>query len=317
MTETELRLIATAASMGLSIYPRDGEDGQTLLRNADHAMYRAKNLGKNELELYAPTAGSSPAQRLEMESHLRHALERRELRLNYHPLVTLDGTLHGFEALLSWQHPELGRIAPADFIPIAEESGLIISIGAWVLEQACLQLAAWLRAGYAISQISVNVSPLQFARPDFVDIVAAALAVSGLDPRHLTLEITESLIMRNMKEAAAKMALLRAVGLGIAIDDFGTGYSSLNYLSQLPADQLKIDQSFLREMTSQESTSFSVVQTITTLAHSLRLRVIAEGVELPEQLELLKIAGCDLVQGHLFGEPLAVFAAEQLLKKRV
>ena len=304
------------ASMGLSLYPRDGTDGQTLLRNADYAMYRAKNLGKNELELYKPTTGSSPAQRLDIESKLRVALEQQELSLNYHQLQTLDGTLYGFEALLVWKHPVLGRISPSDFIPIAEESGLIISIGSWVLEQACLQLAKWLRAGYAISQVSVNVSALQFARPDFVDIVTGALAVSGLDPRNLTLEITESLIMCNLKEGAAKIALLRAVGLGIAIDDFGTGYSSLNYLSQLPVNQLKIDQSFVKEMMSKNTTAYSVVKTITTLARSLRMRVVAEGVEKQEQLNLLRTAGCDLVQGHFFGLPLSALEAGQLLERQ-
>ena len=304
------------ASMGVSVFPRDGEDAYSLLRNADHAMYRAKNLGKNELEMYAPSKGATPVQRLELEVHLRRAVDNHELALNYHPLLTLSGELHGFEVLLSWEHPKLGRIAPVDFIPIAEESGLIVPIGSWVLEQACLQAASWKRAGYAPLQMNVNVSPVQFVRPGFVDVVAAALAVSALDPRYLTLEITESLVMSNMKEAAAKMAMLRAIGVGIAIDDFGAGYSSLNYLRQLPADQLKIDQSFVREMTSENSSSYSVVDTITTLAHSLRLKVIAEGVEKQEQLDLLAKAGCDFVQGHLFGEPVPAAEAEKLMRAK-
>lgn len=304
------------ASMGVSVFPRDGEDAYSLLRNADHAMYRAKNLGKNELEMYAPSKGATPVQRLELEVHLRRAVDNNELSLNYHSLLTISGELHGFEVLLSWEHPKLGRIAPMDFIPIAEESGLIVPIGSWVLEQACLQAASWKRAGYAPLQMNVNVSPVQFVRPGFVDVVAAALAVSALDPRHLTLEITESLVMSNMKEAAAKMAMLRAIGVGIAIDDFGAGYSSLNYLRQLPADQLKIDQSFVREMTSENSSSYSVVDTITSLAHSLRLKVIAEGVEKQEQLDLLAKAGCDFVQGHLFGEPVPAAEAEKLMRPK-
>ncbi len=303
------------ASMGVSVHPQDGVDMDSLLRNADHAMYRAKNLGKNELVIYTPTSGSTPVQRLEMEFHLRRAIENRELRLNYHPVLHLNGKLHGFEVLLSWQHPNLGRIAPMEFIPIAEESALILPIGTWVLEQACLQAAAWQRSGYDPVRVCVNVSPLQFDRPGFVDIVASALAISSLDPRYLTLEITESLIMRNMQEASAKMLLLRAIGVGIAIDDFGTGYSSLNYLRQLPADQLKIDQSFLKEMTSETSTSYSVIQTITSLAHSLRLKVIVEGVERQEQLDMLSKAGCDLVQGHLFAEPIPAVEAEKWLNK--
>lgn len=304
------------ASMGVSVYPRDGQDADSLIRNADHAMYRAKNVGKNELEMYAPSKGATPVQRLDLEVQLRQAIDNRELSLNYHPLLTITGELNGFEVLLSWDHPKLGRIAPVDFIPIAEESGLIVSIGSWVLEQACLQAAAWKRAGYAPLQMNVNVSPVQFVRPGFVDIVAAALAVSAFDPRHLTLEITESLVMSNMKEAAEKMAMLRAIGVGIAIDDFGAGYSSLNYLRQLPADQLKIDQSFVREMTSESSPSFSVIDTITTLAHSLRLKVIAEGVEKQEQLDLLAKAGCDFVQGHLFGEPVRAIEAEKLMRQQ-
>ena len=304
------------ASMGVSVYPRDGEDAYSLLRNADHAMYRAKNLGKNELEMYAPSKEATPVQRLELEVHLRRAIDNRELALNYHPLLTIGGELHGFEVLLSWDHPKLGRIAPVDFIPIAEESGLIVPIGSWVLEQACLQAAAWGRMGYPPLQMNVNVSPVQFVRPGFVDIVVTALAVSTLDPRYLTLEITESLVMSNMREAAAKMAMLRAVGVGIAIDDFGAGYSSLNYLRQLPADQLKIDQSFLREMTSESSPSYSVINTITSLAHSLRLKVIAEGVEKQEQLDLLAKAECDFVQGHLFGEPVRALEAEKLIRAK-
>ena len=306
-----------SASMGVSVYPKDGSDFKSLLRQADHAMYRAKNFGKNELHMSTPASGATPVQRLQMESDLRRAIENGQLCLNYHPLLKIGGELHGFEALLSWQHPQLGRIAPIDFIPIAEDSGLIISIGAWVLQQACLQSSAWLKAGYAPVQLCVNVSSVQFSKSDFVDVVASALALSSLDPRLLTLEITESLIMINLNEASKKMSMLRAIGVGIAIDDFGTGYSSLNYLRQLPVDLLKIDQSFLKEMTSASSASFSVIETITTLAHSLRLKVIVEGVETSEQLELLQSTSCDFVQGHLFGEPLPAYLVEHRLKNQL
>ncbi len=306
-----------SASMGVSVYPKDGTDFKSLLRQADHAMYRAKNLGKNDLRMSTPASGTTPVQRLQMESDLRRAIENRQLCLNYHPLLKIGGELHGFEVLLSWSHPQLGRIAPMEFIPIAEDSGLIIPIGAWVLQQTCLQSAAWLQSGYAPVQLCVNVSSLQFSKPDFVDVVASALAVSLLDPRLLTLEITESLIMRNLNEASVKMSMLRAIGVGIAIDDFGTGYSSLNYLRELPADQLKIDQSFLKEMTSASSASYSVIETITRLAHSLRLKVIVEGVETSAQLELLQNTGCDFVQGHLFGEPLPAHLLEHRLSKQL
>ena len=303
------------ASIGMSFYPEDGTDIDTLLRNSDMAMYRAKNSGKNDLEFFVQDAHTSGMERLEMENALRRAVEKSELELYYQPIVSMGGELDGLEVLLVWNHPRRGRISPKEFIPIAEESGLIVSIGSWVLREACAQGARWLQAGLRPVRMAVNVSAIQFARPDFVESVAAALDATGFPALRFELELTESFVVRDVEESAQRLARLRELGVRIAIDDFGTGYSSLSYLRHLPVDTLKIDQSFLRDLQAPTG-SLPVVQTIVSLAHNMNLSVVAEGVETPADLELLRAAGCDKVQGHLYGESLREAEARVLLAGR-
>ncbi|MCU0248108.1 MAG: EAL domain-containing protein [Bryobacter sp.] len=285
------------ASLGLSFYPRDGDELGALLVSADAAMYEAKNRGKDQVASSAPIAAATARDRMQIENHLRRSVELNELHLHYQPVVDPRGALHGFEGLIFWQHPLWGRVPPDQFIPIAEESGLIISIGQWVLEQACRQAAAWPRGS-----VAVNVSAMQFDRADFAQVVEQALKHSGLDPHRLMLELTESLVMRDITESINRMQRLRALGVRIAIDDFGTGYSSLAVLRRLPADQLKVDRSFLNEL-EQPGGTLPMIRTIAALAHHMGLEVVAEGVETEIQRELLMSSGCDLLQGHLFGEP--------------
>jgi diguanylate cyclase (GGDEF)-like protein/PAS domain S-box-containing protein len=306
---------AITASLGLSFYPTDAHDAGTLFRHADAAMYRAKNRGRNDVECFVSDPLAHGLDSLDLETQLRRALDNREFEALYQPQVDLKRGLQGLEVLLVWNSPKLGRILPGRFIPLAEECGLIVSIGAWVLREACLQGSRWLGAGCAPVRLAVNVSPLQFARADFVETVAEVLHSTGLPPGALELEITESLIMRDVEEAARRMAKLRALGVSIAIDDFGTGYSSLNYLRQLPVDTLKIDRSFLSEIESATGT-LPLIQTIVSLAHHMGLSVLAEGVENERQARLLYEAGCDGAQGNYFGEPLTVEDAGKLLAPR-
>jgi len=300
-------------SMGISMFPRDGRDVASLLRNADSAMYMAKHKGNDSLEFFKPGLGAIALRNLEMETYLRRAIDNNELRLLYQPQVDLDGRVESLEALVKWDHPKLGRISPSQFIPIAEESGMIVQIGAWVLRQACKQNAAWQAAGLRPIRVSVNVSAMQFAKTDFVETVEQALLAAGLEPRYLDLELTESILVENIHESAARMSTLREVGVSISIDDFGTGYSSLSYLRRLPADTLKIDQSFLRESKA-DTGSLAVIQTIVSLAHNLGLTVVAEGVETSAQLDLIRMAGCDKAQGHFFGEAITPDEVPQLLR---
>ena len=302
------------ASIGISLYPRDGRDASTLQRNADIAMYRAKNRGKNGIELFAGEPGSTALERLEIENALRRAMEHSELDLYYQPQADKGGRLAGLEALLVWRHPKLGVIPPAQFISVAEDSGMIVPIGAWVLAEACRRGASWQRAGHRRVTVAVNVSPMQFARTDFVETVAQALAQSGMDPSLLELELTENVVMRDLEESARQMDRLRALGVSISIDDFGTGYSSLSYLRRLPIDALKIDQSFLKEV-EKDAHTIPLVQAIVTLAHGLGLTVVAEGVETQHQFDVLREVGCDRFQGYLLGESLPAEAAERLLKE--
>ena len=302
------------ASIGISLYPRDGRDAATLQRNADSAMYRAKNQGKNNFQLFLPEISATALESLELENALRKALENDELQIHYQPQVDQQGKLAALEALLVWNHPKLGLISPSQFIPLAEESGLIYPIGAWVLQQACRQNAAWLRAGHRAVKVAVNVSAMQFTRSGLVDSVAQVVAQTGLDPSLLELELTESVVMRDVHESARQMDRLRALGVSLSIDDFGTGYSSLSYLRRFPIDTLKIDQSFLRDIDSEPST-MPLVKAIVTLAHSLHLCVVAEGVENQRQLEALRLVDCDRFQGYLLGEPLPAEAAARLLSQ--
>lgn len=293
------------ASIGVSVFPQDGKDVSALLRNADAAMYEAKRTGKNRIQFFTPRMSEAVVERLELETHLRSAVAKDELILFYQPLYALTtNQLVRFEALLRWQHPRLGLIPPSKFIPIAEESGLIVPIGNWVLREACSQAASWAGGPLERVRIAVNVSGLQFARSDFQETVAATLAETGLEASRLDLELTETFLMRDFDDAASKLASIRGLGVSISIDDFGTGYSSLNYLCRLPADSVKIDGTFLRHLSSSLK-SRTLVETMIALAHGLGMRVVAEGIETAEQLEVVREMGCNEVQGFLLGYPSA------------
>ena len=302
------------ASIGVAIFPRHGENAGDLLHNADSAMYQAKNSGKNELDVFVGGSAVSGLERLRLENALRRALENREFDLLYQPVVDAEGRVTGLEALLTWQHPVYGTISPKQFIPIAEETGLIVPIGSWVVREACLDGARWRKNGYRPVRISVNVSALQFVRRDFVETVAAALAYSGFPPQFLELELTESYVMRDLPESLPRMTRIRDLGVSISIDDFGTGYSSLSYLNKLPVDSLKIDQSFLRSLQEPEG-SLPVVHSIVRLAHGMNLTVVAEGVETVAELDLVRVLGCDKVQGHVYGPSLRRSEVEALLRR--
>ena len=299
--QTESQELFVSASVGISVYPRDAVDAETLQRNADNAMYRAKSRGKNRFEYFIPEMSESVVQRVEVESYLRRALDRSEFSLHYQPQFDLqNGRLVGQEALLRWTNPKLGSVAPDQFIPIAEENGLIVPIGNWVLEEACRQTSEWRDTGYPLKGVAVNVSAIQFSRPDFVQTIGDVLGRTRLDPRFLELELTESLVIRDVRESARKMQELRDLGVQISVDDFGKGYSSLSYLQRLPIDILKLDRSFVEESSTGNT---SLVQGIVSLAHGLGIRVTAEGVETEQQLELVHHTGCDKVQGFLLGRP--------------
>jgi diguanylate cyclase (GGDEF)-like protein/PAS domain S-box-containing protein len=303
------------ASIGVAIYPRHGRTVAELLRNADLAMYHAKNSGKNDIEVFSAEDHAASLERLRLENALRRALEHQEFELLYQPVVGMNGKVDGLEALLTWRHPIYGTISPKQFIPIAEETGLIIDIGSWVIRRACLEAASWHKAGYSAARISVNVSALQFERRDFLETVAGALALSNLPPDRLELELTESYIMKDLPQAAARLSQIRKLGISIAIDDFGTGYSSLSYLNKLPVDSLKIDQSFLRNLHEPEG-SLAVIQSIVRMAHSMNLTVVAEGVETRAELDLVRVLGCDKVQGHVYGPARRREDVEALLAAR-
>jgi diguanylate cyclase (GGDEF)-like protein len=301
------------ASIGLSQYPGDGGDADTLLKHADAAMYEVKDTGRNNYARFRPGVAGRQPQRLQLESALRRALENEEFELLWQPQVTSGGGLAGFEVLLAWKHPVLGQISPQEFIPIAEENGLILPIGEWVLSAACRQARHWQSRGFAPVRIAVNVSPIQFADPGIVELVARVVDAAEFDSNRLELEVTENSVMRDVEESARRMASLRALGVSISVDDFGTGYSSLSYLQRLPVDTLKIDKSFLRDL-GRSSEAMALVEAIISLAHARHLTVVAEGVEREEQWRLLCSAGCDLGQGHYFAQPLPTIEAERLLK---
>lgn len=309
------RELVVSASIGISLYPMDGDDAGVLLQRADGAMYRAKEAGKNCYRLFSPETQDAVHSRLELEADLRRAVARNELQLVYQPQVRLvDRAVVGFEALLRWQHRELGAVPPSRFVPIAEESGLIVRLGAWVLKEACSRAVGWQAEGRRPVRIAVNVSARQLGTPDFVETVAQVLEETGLPPALLELELTESGVMRDPDEAACQLARLQALGVRVSIDDFGTGFSSLSRLQRLSLDQLKIDRAFVAEMEAERST-LPLAAGIVTLAHALGLQVVAEGVETERQAEILVGLGCEEAQGWLFGRPLPLEAAEALLDK--
>ena len=306
----------TSPSIGISIFPNDGPDGDTILKNADTAMYHAKAAGRNNYQFFAAEMNRITAERLDIERKLRHAIARNELTLCFQPqFAATSSQPTGVEALVRWLHPTDGMIAPDRFIPVAEETGIIVEIGEWVLLNACREMKRWIDAGLPPLRIAVNVSARQLRRRDFCETVAGVLAESGLPPELLELEITESSVMENPQEAIVILESLGRMGVTLAIDDFGTGYSSLAYLKLFPIDHLKIDRSFVADIEHDLNDRAIAFGTI-ALAHSLGLKVIAEGVETDDQLELLRTNGCDEVQGYLFSKPLSGAAAFAFLHAR-
>jgi len=309
------RELHITCSIGIASYPKDGEDSQTLLKNANAAMYRAKEMGRNNAQYYAAEMNVRAMERLVLENGLHHALERDEFLLHYQPQVDLQtGEITGMEALVRWQHPELGLVSPAMFIPVAEDSGLIVALGEWVLRTACAQNKAWQLAGLKPISIAVNLSARQFRQPDLVEMVAAILRETGLDPVCLELELTESLVMQDVEATIATLSRLKAMGLKLSVDDFGTGYSSLSYLKRFPIDTLKIDQSFVRDITTDPDDA-AIAKAIISMAHDMQLRVIAEGVETEAQKSFLRLRRCDEMQGYFFSRPVPAVEFENLLRE--
>jgi diguanylate cyclase (GGDEF)-like protein len=303
-------------SIGISLYPDDGEDAPTLLKNAGAALHRAKEQGGNNYQFYTADLNAKALKRLTLENDLRRALERNEFEVYYQPLIDINtGAVVGMEALVRWQHAELGFLPPAEFIPLAEDTGLIVPLGEWVLRAACAQCSAWHADGLAPLTVAVNLSAHQFQQQNLSELVVRALRETGLSPQSLELELTESSIMKNAESAVKTLGELKEMGVSIAVDDFGTGYSSLGYLKRLPIDKLKIDQTFVRDVTTDPDDA-ALVMAIIALAHNLRLKVLAEGVESEEQLRLLHLLRCDEWQGYLYSKPLPAEALKQLLIDR-
>jgi diguanylate cyclase (GGDEF)-like protein len=307
------REITITASIGIAVSPDDGRDAEVLLKHADTAMYRAKDDGRAQFQFFDTGMGASASRRLELEHGLRTALEREELSLFYQPIIDAKSrSVVGTEALLRWQHPELGMVYPGEFIPVAEECGAIIPLGEWVLETACRQVRAWRDRGLAL-WVSVNLSARQIRDHSFVEIVGRVLAQNTLDPSCLILELTESILMHREEESTALLSELKSLGVGLSIDDFGTGYSSLSYLKHFPLDNLKIDRSFVQGIPDDRE-DVAITGAIIALAHSLGLKVTAEGVETQEHLESLCAYGCDEIQGYLYSPPIPPDALEEYLQ---
>jgi diguanylate cyclase (GGDEF)-like protein len=296
--------LQVSASVGISIGPDDGTDAETLLQHADAAMYHAKKNGRNGYQFFAPVMNAFARERLELENGLRRALEDRQFVLHYQPKVDVrSGRIDSAEALVRWRHPKRGLLPPAQFIPLAEETGLIVPIGDWVLREACRQAYAWQAAGLRPLRVAVNLSAQQFRQRNLVDVVRTALSMARLEPHYLELELTESAVMQDAEASIQILRELSKLGVRISVDDFGTGYSSLSYLRRLPLDKLKIDRAFIREVVTSRDDA-EIVRAIVSLAHTLHLKVIAEGVETPDQLEFLSSLGCDQYQGFHHSAPL-------------
>jgi diguanylate cyclase (GGDEF)-like protein len=296
-------LFATT-SVGVSLFPHDGNESQSLLKNAGSALYRAKKSGGDDYRFYTEDMNSKASKQFALETSLRHAIDNEEFVLHYQPRMAVDSLkITGVEALVRWQHPQLGLLSPLEFIPLAEDDGLILPIGDWVLRTACRQNRLWQERGFNPMRVGVNVSARQFQQQHLAEIVLQILDETGLAPKYLDLELTESSIMSNAQATIDVLTRLKAMDVTISIDDFGTGFSSLSYLKRLPIDALKIDKSFVRDVTTDPDDA-ALVMAIVTLAHNLRLQVIAEGVETEEQLRFLQLLRCDEVQGYLFSKPL-------------
>jgi diguanylate cyclase (GGDEF)-like protein/PAS domain S-box-containing protein len=308
--------IVVTCSVGCALFPNDGPDPETLLRRADTAMRHARSLGGDCYYFYSADSDRRTEERLYIEANLRRAIDNGELVVHYQPQVAAsDGRFIGMEALVRWNHPEMGMVSPGRFIPVAEESDLIVTLGGWILEEACRQTQVLIDEGFAVGHVAVNLSPRQFRDADLIGKVGEILARTGLDPQRLELEITESLAMKDVDAVVAKLKELKNLGLLMAIDDFGTGYSSLSYLRRFPIDRLKIDQSFTREVAS-SSDGAAIARAVIQLGHALDLRVIAEGVETQNQLQFLRENECDEIQGYLFSRPVDARTLRQLLMAR-
>jgi predicted signal transduction protein with EAL and GGDEF domain len=310
--------VVVGASVGVSMYPDDAHDAMALQMHADAAMYAAKQETGRACHLFQPGQTFRGGDRLRIDNDLRRAIAAGELRLAFQPQADLDGLLKGAEALVRWDHPVLGEVRPSRFVPIAEESGLVLELGRWVIEDVCRRLAAWRRAGLPAVPISVNVSPVQFAGPDLVLSVEASLAAHGVPANLIRLEVTETALIKDSAATMILLGRLKNLGVGLAVDDFGTGYSSLSYLQVLPIDELKIDQAFIREIGSEAAAEGArapkLVQSLVALGHSLGLVVVAEGVETGAQLDFLRRLGCDRVQGYGIGRPMNAEAFRRLLE---
>ena len=305
--------IFITASMGIAIYPRDGQEIEQLLNHANTAMVHAKQQGGDQYQYYTVAYNIGSSDRLALQTTLRYALERGELQLYYQPQVNLQtGQIVGAEALLRWHHPERGLVSPDKFIPLAEETGLIISIGEWVLHTACKQTKAWQNAGFSSLRVAVNLSSRQFSQIDLRHQLVQILMETGLDPKYIELELTESMLVQNTEVAIRRLNAFKALGVEIAIDDFGTGYSSLSYLQQFPFDILKIDRCFIRNIT-ENSNNAAITKAIIEMAKSLNLKLIAEGVETEAELSFVCKHKCDGMQGYLFSRPVPAHEFEQLL----
>ncbi len=293
-----------SGSIGIAIYPDDGDDLDTLMKNADTAMYHVKARGKNNFAFYQSEMNAKALHKLQLESRLRRAIDNDELVLHFQPQVDArSGELLAVEALVRWENPEEGLVSPAEFIPLAEETGLIVPIGLWVLRSACRQLRSWIDAGYRAIPVAVNISSRQFREEDFVESVSALLTAEGVPPKLIDIELTESLIMSDAEESIVKLKQLKKMGMKISVDDFGTGYSSLAYLKRLPIDVLKIDRQFVSDVANDDNDA-AIVRAIISLANSLKLETVAEGVETREQLAFLSQQGCTLIQGYFISKPL-------------
>jgi EAL domain-containing protein (putative c-di-GMP-specific phosphodiesterase class I) len=302
------------ASIGIALFPSDGGDEQTLMKNADSAMYYAKEEGKNNFQFYSSEISTQTLERLTLESNLRRAMEREEFSLHYQAKVdTKSGAINGVEALLRWSNAELGSVSPGKFIPVAEETGLIVHIGRWVLKTACLQNVAWQRQGLPPISMAVNLSVRQFADEGLVDDIATILEETGMVPSLLELEITEGMIVHDVEHAIRLLTAIKQLGVRLAIDDFGTGYSSLGQLKNFPIDTLKVDRSFIRDLAT-DSEDKAITSAIIAMGKTLSLTVVAEGVETMEQQAFLRDQACDEMQGYYFSKPVAAEEFATLLR---
>jgi diguanylate cyclase (GGDEF)-like protein len=304
-----------SASVGIASYPEDGADADALLKSADTAMYGAKKNGRNNYQFYVAAMHEHTAQRLQLESQLRLALERGEFLLHYQPKIDLaSGAISGFEALIRWNHPQRGLVPPLEFIPILEDTGLIIQVGEWVIDEVCLQLCAWEAQDLPLAPVAINLSARQLQQDDLVGAIERIVRRAGVDASLLEFELTESMLMTNPEAAVETLSRIKALGMRLSVDDFGTGYSSLAYLKRFPLDALKIDRTFVRDLPD-DLDDAAITRAVIRLAHSLSLKVVAEGVETVEQLRELEKYDCDEIQGYYISRPLPPAAAAQLLAK--